>query len=626
MQKFFTRCFILIFFLVFNSSSLADKEERKVEDYSTNIVNITSDTKLADVKKFPNGEGDLFVSAGSDLSGNFTLYGNLQLNEGASLSPGSSVGMVNVNGDVKLSTVITDTTSPKIKVGADLNIEVNGPDSEEKGKGADHLSLSGKATLTGINLNLLKETGGSNPFVKYPSGEKWSIISTLKGVEGEFLAVTHNELSQSADGLEDFRYRVFDYGKDKIEVMAYDINKLGAIDKSSQELQAMAELFKLHGANASSNNGSGNIVLANVYDDVVESNSLFTIKETQKFIENLYPVNLKTFADAANRSSERLKDVLSRRHFNKTHKRVLLDESSSGDTPNVTSVNRWGLYADGNIVAFDNERNANKIKRLHVGGDFTLNNNVSFGVGFAHAEDDIVYNLTDYNGKSSNNVNETKGFVNLRLAYDDNIYLSAYGSYGKSDYVLSRGWNDAYISSAATLKDAKANTKGGLVSFGAQLGYMIEHDNGFNFDVYCGTDYHNFSGDDYKETGDLNNVIFSVSSLKRENVFFDLGLRARYLIAKGSIQFIPEVDFKVQEMIYTVKDAVQLDYIGNSKKSGAIVFDAKDNYSKYAKYVFNSQLTARFNENFSAYAGLEADFYSYKDYFTRLSFGLTVEV
>ncbi len=113
-----------------------------------------------------SSSGLLVVEAGAALGGG-GVVGSLQLNDGAVISPGNSIGSLSVEGDLSFSS------------GSIYVVEVD-PQSDD----SDHLQVSGTASLNGASVQHIGADGNYQPFSRY------TILSADGGIDGEFGSVS----------------------------------------------------------------------------------------------------------------------------------------------------------------------------------------------------------------------------------------------------------------------------------------------------------------------------------------------------------------------------------------------------------------------------------------------------
>jgi subtilase-type serine protease len=111
--------------------------------------------------------GDLSVSAGGRLQGNGTV-GNTTVAAGATVAPGNSIGLLNVEGDIRFA------------AGSTYEVEVDAAGQ------ADRIAATGKATIDGGTVKVLAGTGDYAPSTTY------SILHASGGVTGAFADTTSN--------------------------------------------------------------------------------------------------------------------------------------------------------------------------------------------------------------------------------------------------------------------------------------------------------------------------------------------------------------------------------------------------------------------------------------------------
>lgn len=116
--------------------------------------------------------GDLELFSATGLHGNGTIGGNLNVNSGALLSPGNSIGTINVGGNLTLnSSSITE-------------IEINGTGAASQ---SDVINVTGSATLDGV-LRVLNLPGD------YSSNSRTFTVITAGSINGQFASVDDSNL------------------------------------------------------------------------------------------------------------------------------------------------------------------------------------------------------------------------------------------------------------------------------------------------------------------------------------------------------------------------------------------------------------------------------------------------
>lgn len=111
---------------------------------------------------------NLTVNSGGAFGGSGTLVGNLALGNGGALTPGNSIGTINVTGNVTFA-------SQSVYV-----VELN-PQGQ-----ADRIVATGTATISGGTVQVQAETGF------YRKDTRYTILTAAGGVIGTFTTLTTN--------------------------------------------------------------------------------------------------------------------------------------------------------------------------------------------------------------------------------------------------------------------------------------------------------------------------------------------------------------------------------------------------------------------------------------------------
>lgn len=127
--------------------------------------------------------GNLQVNGAALLGGHGQVIGNVTLANGATLSPGNSIGTLHINGDVQFGN------------GSNLNIEAN-PDGQ-----ADRLQANGIVSLAGSNLKVLAGNGDWSPSTRYQIVQAGSVTGRFSTLSSN-LAFLSPLLTYSSQGID----------------------------------------------------------------------------------------------------------------------------------------------------------------------------------------------------------------------------------------------------------------------------------------------------------------------------------------------------------------------------------------------------------------------------------------